>query len=214
MLWGPIRPARARLKPAGFVLPSQPSLADRPPSGPDWQHEVKWDGYRLIARKDGERVRLWARSGTDYTTCLDRIRVAIAALPVASAVLDGEAVAFDAEGRADFGALRSREGQASAVMVTYDLLELAGEDIRREPLQDRRKRLARLLARPKGKAAQAVASGIVLSEAIEGSKGEAMFHHACRMGLEGIVSKRLGSPYVSGRTRHWLKVKNPDFARS
>jgi bifunctional non-homologous end joining protein LigD len=82
MLWGLIRPARARLKPAGFILPCQPCLADRPPSGPDWQHEIKWDGYRIIARKDGERVRLWARSGTDYTTCLDRIRAAVAALPI------------------------------------------------------------------------------------------------------------------------------------
>ena len=74
------------------------------------------------------------------------------------------------------------------------------------PLQDRRKGLAQLLRKPKGKAAQTIASGIVLSEAIE-AKGEAMFRHACRMGLEGIVSKRLGSPYVSGRTRHWLKTK-------
>jgi len=77
-----------------------------------------------------------------------------------------------------------------------------------EPLQDRRTRLARLLRKPKGKAAERIASGIVLSEAIEAS-GEAMFRHACRMGLEGIVSKRLGSPYVSGRTRHWQAVAIP-----
>lgn len=76
MLWGPIRPARARLSPTGFVRPCHPYLAERPPSGPDWQDEIKWDRYRLIARKDGLRVRLWARTGTDYTTCLDRIRIA------------------------------------------------------------------------------------------------------------------------------------------
>jgi ATP-dependent DNA ligase len=76
------------------------------------------------------------------------------------------------------------------------------------PYRTAERRLARLLSKPKGKAAQAVASGIVLSEAIE-AKGEAMFRHACSMGLEGIVSKRLGSPYVSGRTRAWLKSKNP-----
>jgi bifunctional non-homologous end joining protein LigD len=212
MLWGPIRPARARLKPAGFILPCQPYLAERPPSGPDWQHEIKWDGYRLIARKDGERVRLWARSGTDYTTCLDRVREAVAALPVTSAVLDGEAVAFGPDGRADFGALRSTDGQANAVMIAYDLLEIDGQDIRREPLQKRRARLAKLLSKPRGKAAQAVASGVVLSEAIEG-KPEAIFREACRMGLEGIVSKRLGSPYSSGRSRHWQKIKNPNFVR-
>jgi bifunctional non-homologous end joining protein LigD len=212
MLWGPIRPARARLKPPGFILPCQPYLADRPPSGPEWQHEIKWDGYRIIARKDGERVRIWARTGTDYTTCLDRIRAAVAALSIGAAVIDGEAIAFDAEGRPSFTALRSREGEAGALLIAYDLLEIDGQDIRREPLQDRRKRLARLLRPPKGKAAQAIASGIVLSEAIEG-KGEAMFREACRMGLEGIVSKRLGSPYVSTRTRNWLKIKNPGFER-
>ena len=99
------------------------------------------------------------------------------------------------------------------MLVAYDLLEIDGQDIRREPLQDRRTRLARLLRAPRGKAAQNIASGIVLSEAIEG-KGEAMFREACHMGLEGIVSKRLGSPYVSTRTRNWLKIKNPAFERA
>jgi len=212
MPWVSSRPARALVRPVGFIRPCQPYLAERPPSGPDWQHEIKWDGYRIIARKDGERVRLWTRPGTDYTGFLDRIRAAVAALPIGAAVIDGEAVAFDAEGCADFQALRSREGQANAVLVAYDLLEIDGQDIRREPLQDRRKRLVRLLSKPKGKTAQTIASGIVLSEAIE-AKGEAMFRHACRMGLEGIVSKRHGSSYVSGRTRHWLKTKNPNFER-
>jgi bifunctional non-homologous end joining protein LigD len=212
MLWGPVRPARQRLKPAGFILPCQPYLADRPPAGPEWQHEIKWDGYRIIARKDGERVRLWARTGTDYTTVLDRIRAALAALPIGSALIDGEAIAFDAEGRPSFTALRSREGERGALLIAYDLLELDGQDIRREPLQERRKRLARLLRPTRGKVAQTIASGILLSEAIEG-KGKAIFREACRLGLEGIVSKRLGSPYVSTRTRNWLKIKNPTFER-
>jgi bifunctional non-homologous end joining protein LigD len=112
----------------------------------------------------------------------------------------------------NFGALRSLEGQAGAVMIAYDLLELDGEDIRREPLQKRRERLAKLLSGPRGKLDQEVESGLVLSEVIQG-KGEAMFRQACLMGLEGIVSKRLGSPYVSGRTRAWLKTKNSNFAR-
>jgi bifunctional non-homologous end joining protein LigD len=116
------------------------------------------------------------------------------------------------KGARAFGALRSREGERNAVLIGYDVLELDGQDRRREPLQERRKRLARLLRPPRGKAAQEIASAVVLSEAIEG-KGEAMFREACHMGLEGIVSKRVGSPYVSGRTRNWVKVKNPSFER-
>jgi bifunctional non-homologous end joining protein LigD len=198
--------------PAGFIIPCQPYLADRPPAGPEWSHEIKWDGFRMIARKDGERVRVWARTGTEYTACLERIRAAVAALPIGAAVIDGEAIAFDAEGRPSFTALRSRNGEKRAVLVAYDLLELDGQDIRRKPLQDRKRDLARLLRPAKGKGAQRIASGIVLSEAIAG-KGDAMFREACRMGLEGIVSKRLGSAYVSGRTRNWIKVKNAAFTR-
>ena len=209
MLWGPVRSTRPSLKSAGFILPCQPLVADRPPSGADWQHELKWDGYRLIARKDGPLVRLWTRTGTDYATCLDRIRSAVAALPVTSAVLDGEAVALGNDGCVNFGALRSLNGRAGAILIAYDLLHLNGDDIRREPLQLRRARLARLLSRAKSKGP----SGLVLSEAIEGNVGETMFRQARLMGLQGIVSKRVGSPYVSGRTRAWLNTKNPDFER-
>src|SRR4051812_12087532 len=92
MLWRVSRPIRTRCKPPGFILPSQPALADRPPSGRGWQHEIKWDGYRVIARKDGEQVRLWARTTSDYSASFIRIRDAVAALPVETAVLDGEAV--------------------------------------------------------------------------------------------------------------------------
>ena len=76
----------------GFILPCQPALADRPPAGPGWLHEIKFDGYRVIARKDGEQVRLWARTTWDYSSAFTRIRDAVAALPVDSAVLDGEAI--------------------------------------------------------------------------------------------------------------------------
>jgi bifunctional non-homologous end joining protein LigD len=136
----------------------------------------------------------------------------VAALPIFAAVIDGEAIAFEAEGRPSFTALRSRDGERHAMLIAYDLLEIDGQDIRREPLQERRNRLERLLRPPRGKAAQTIASGIVLSEAIE-AKGEAIFREACRMGLEGIVLKRLGSSSVSTRTRNWLKVKNPAFER-
>jgi len=93
MLWRvSSRPIRTRSKPPGFVLPCQPALAGKPPSGPGWLHEIKWDGYRVIARKDGEQVRLWARTTSDYSKAFTRIRDAVAALAVDSAVLDREAI--------------------------------------------------------------------------------------------------------------------------
>jgi ATP-dependent DNA ligase len=91
MLWRVSRPIRTRSKPPGFILPCQPALADRPPAGPGWLHEIKFDGYRVIARKDGERVRLWARTTSDCSSAFTGIRNAVAALPVDSFVLDGEA---------------------------------------------------------------------------------------------------------------------------
>src|SRR5881392_4206627 len=108
----------------------------------------------------------------------------------------------------DFEGLRSRQGQADAVLVAYDVMELDGQDIRPEPLEERRKRLSKLLSRSN----KAMRDGIQLSEAITG-EGAPIFRHACGLGLEGIVSKRIGSRYVSGRTRAWLKTKNPSFRR-
>jgi bifunctional non-homologous end joining protein LigD len=113
MLWRVSRPIRTRSKPQGFILPCQPALADRPPAGPGWLHEVKWDGYRVSARKDGEQVRLWARTTSDYSTAFTRIRDAVAALPVESALLDGEAVLVRPDNTFDFEGLRLRTGPSS-----------------------------------------------------------------------------------------------------
>jgi bifunctional non-homologous end joining protein LigD len=123
-------------------------------------------------------------------------------------VLDGEAIVLRADNTSDFEALRSRQGQAEAILVAYDIMEADGQDVRAEPLEERRKRLAKLLSRSN----KALRDGIQLSEAITGD-GAAIFRHACWMDLEGIVSKRIGSRYVSGRTRAWLKTKNPNFER-
>ncbi len=129
-------------------------------------------------------MRVWARTTSDYTGAFTRIRDAVAALPADAAVLDGEAILPRPDGSFDFEGLRSREGQASAILVAYDVLEVDGEDVRPEPLEGRRKRLARLLR------AKSVKEGVQLSEALAGD-GAAIFRHACAMGLEGIVSKRL-----------------------
>jgi bifunctional non-homologous end joining protein LigD len=179
-----------------------PAMSNRPPSGPDWLHEIKFDGYRVIARKDGGQVRLWARTTSDYSKAFTRIRDAVAALPVHSAVLDGEAVVMRPDNSFDFETLRSRQGQAEAILVAYDIMDADGQDLRPEPLEERRKRLAKLLSRSN----KALRDGIQLSEAITGD-GAAIFRHACWMDLEGIVSKRIGSRYVSGRTRAWLKTR-------
>src|SRR3954471_25005478 len=108
----------------------------------------------------------------------------------------------------DFEGLRSRQGQAEAILIAYDIIEADGQDLRPEPLEERRKRLAKLLSRRN----KAIREGIQLSEAITGDGGR-IFRHACGLGLEGIVSKRIGSRYVSGRTRAWLKTKNTNFER-
>jgi bifunctional non-homologous end joining protein LigD len=124
----------------GFIPPCQPALSDRPPSGPGWLHEIKFDGYRVIARKDGEQVRLWARTTSDYTSAFTRIRDAVATLPVESALIDGEAIVLRPDNTSDFEALRSRQGQAAAILVAYDIMEMDGQDVRPEPLEERRKR--------------------------------------------------------------------------
>ena len=204
MLWR-TSPARSRrAPPAGFILPCQPFLVARPPAGPGWLHEVKHDGYRIVARKQGERVSLWSRYGTDFTDRLPRIAEAVRSLPAENAMIDGEAVVFRPDGQSDFGALRTKAGGAEACLVAFDLLTLDGEDVRQRPLEERRGRLARLI---RG------VDGVVFSEAIE-AEGAVVFAKACEMGLEGIVSKRAGSRYRSGTSRNWLKSRNPAFVRT
>jgi bifunctional non-homologous end joining protein LigD len=153
-------------------------------------------------------VRLWSRTTSDYSSAFTRIRDAIAALPVESAIIDGEAVVIRPDNSFGFEALRSRQGQAEAILVAYDIMEVEGQDVRPNSLEERRKRLAKVLSRKN----KAMGEGIQFSEALAGD-GAGIFRHACQMGLEGIVSKRIGSRYVSGRTRAWLKIKNPDFER-
>jgi bifunctional non-homologous end joining protein LigD len=122
-------------------------------------------------------------------------------LRATSFTLDGEAVVCGSDGVAIFDALHRHGTVSEAMLYAFDILELDGEDLRALPLGDRKKRLARLLGKRR--------LGIVLS-AHTGDDGVAIFRQACRMGLEGIVSKRLSAPYRSGRSRDWLKVKNPD----
>jgi bifunctional non-homologous end joining protein LigD len=129
----------------GFVDPCIPSRAPKPPSGPDWVHEVKHDGHRLIVRRNGEAVRLFTRRGYDWTERYPAI--AAAKLKARSFTLDGEAVVAGADGVAVFDALHRRGRVTDAILQAFDLLELDGEDLRPLPLGKRKGRLARLLAR-------------------------------------------------------------------
>lgn len=196
--------ARDQPLPAGFA-PELCTLQTTPPSGEGWLHETKWDGYRLLADLDAGRVRLRSRNDLDWTQRLPRIAAAIEALPVSSARLDGELIAVGARGHSDFSALqRALEEGADARLryMLFDLPALAGVDLTRAPLEARKALLADLLL-----AAQARAAPLAFSTHIEGH-GADVFAAAKRHGLEGIVSKRAGSHYTSGRSRDWLKIKH------
>jgi bifunctional non-homologous end joining protein LigD len=185
----------------GYIPPCIPTRAYKVPAGPDWVHEIKHDGYRLQVRRDGDTVRLFTRRGYDWTGRYPAIAATAMKLRARSFTMDGEAVVCGRDGVAIFDALHRRGTVSEAMLYAFDLLELDGEDLRALPLGDRKKRLARLLARRR--------VGIVLS-AHTAEDGATIFQHACKMGLEGIVSKRLSAPYRSGPSRDWIKVKNPD----
>jgi bifunctional non-homologous end joining protein LigD len=189
-----------RVLPAGFVPPCLPTKTQEPPSGPTWLHEIKHDGFRVIARKDGSRVRLYSRPGNDLT---DRFRLIVEALVwlrAGSCIIDGEAVCCGDDGMPSFDRIRYRRHDESVFLYAFDLIELNGDDLRREPFDTRKATLASLLRR--------AAPGLHLNEHIE-ADGPTVFARACKMGLEGIVSKRKDSHYRSGRSPDWLKSKNP-----
>jgi bifunctional non-homologous end joining protein LigD len=167
-------------------------------------HEVKHDGFRILACKQGERAQVWSRPGADFTDRFPAIAEAIRGLNVESALIDGEAVVLRDDGRSDFGALLTKRGGAQASLVAFDLLRRDGDDLRLWPIEARREALMRLVAG---------VDGILFSEALA-AEGAVVFTHACELGLEGIVSKRAGSVYKSGPSRNWLKTKNPDFVRT
>jgi len=175
------------------------------PTGPDWTHELKWDGYRIVTRREGGRVCLWSRTGRNWSDDFLRIADAIDQLKVDSVTLDGEAVCLLADGRPDFHALRSRPACQDARLIAFDLLALDGEDLCRKPLRERRARLAELLSE--------APDALWFSGHVAGADGEALFRHACAMGLEGIVSKRIDTPYRSGPFFGWRKVKCPGYVR-
>ncbi len=205
----PAKRASARKRESGvalpeFVAPCLASLEDRPPSGETWLHEVKFDGYRTQARIEHGQVKLLTRTGLDWTARFGKaMQSAFAGLPCETALIDGEIVVLGESGISSFSRLQEAlsEGRTEGmVYFAFDLLHLDGEDLRNDPLLARKQRLEALL------------DGIDTQGPLRFSEhfvepGETMLSHACRMGLEGVISKRADAPYRSGRGSDWIKSK-------
>ncbi|WP_454817718.1 DNA ligase D [Labrys neptuniae] len=185
-----------------FVEPTLATLVAKAPTGPDWIHEIKFDGYRLQARIEAGRVKLLTRSGLDWTGKFGKqVPAALQALPIGSALLDGELVVEAGTGASDFSSLQAdlSEGRSDRfVYYGFDLIHLDGYDLRALPLVRRKTLLQELLAD--------AGAEIRFSDHFEAS-GAMVLRHACRLSLEGIVSKLRTAPYQSGRGRSWVKSK-------
>jgi ATP-dependent DNA ligase len=185
---------------SGFVHPCLPQPAPDPPVGLGWLHEIKHDGFRIMARRDSGRIRLYTRNGYDFAGRFPQVVQAISSLPVRSCFIDGEVIVVDERGLSAFDLLRSWRHDHAAVLCAFDLLENDGWDLRRRPLEEHKAILEKLLSHPQ--------EGIAFNQHYD-CGGATIFKHACALGCEGIVSKRRGSPYRSGRGVYWVKVKNP-----
>ncbi len=197
-----IRGARKGLLLA-FVEPSLASPCDQPPSGPKWIHEIKHDGYRIQARIDGRAVRLLTRKALDWTDRFRGIAGALRELGLGSALIDGEIVVEDGAGLTSLNDLQAdlKAGRQDRFrFFAFDLLYCEGFDLTGAALEDRKAILERLLA------ALPPASPIRYSEHLE-TDGPTVLAHSCRLGLEGIISKRRDLPHRPGRGDHWLKAK-------
>ena len=183
-----------------FIAPQLAYLKDRPPEGPNWIHEIKYDGYRVLAAIAGSDVRLYTRSGQDWTQKFKPLARAFAGLGI-EALIDGEVVVFAKAGPTSFSALQnalSTHHDSDLRYVAFDLLILNGEDLRKKPLSERKKKLKQLL----GKAAAPLSYG----DHITGDSDKVLAE-ACKLGIEGLVSKDKTSPYVSRRSLTWIKSK-------
>ena len=198
MLWRSSR-GGPRNAPAAFIEPCRPTVSQHPPRGPGWAHELKHDGYRLqIHVRDGS-VRLFTMNGADWTKRYPRIVEEAARIKV-TAIIDAEVVCVGPNGVARLRSAAQPLLDHLAIACGFDLLMLDGGDLWQKPFAERKAALRKVLKRTKG--------GIQYVEHVEGD-GAKMFAAACKLGLEGIISKRLDAPYRSGLSKSWLKTKNP-----
>jgi bifunctional non-homologous end joining protein LigD len=188
-----------------FQDPMLATLVDQPPRGANWIFEIKYDGYRALIAANGADVKIYTRSGLDWTAKFPQIAQAIAALRLDRALLDGEITVIDQTGRTDFAALVAalESGKGNLSCFLFDLLETAGKNLRGKPLKSRKAALQRLLGTPDKSAP------IQYSEDFSGADdtGIKLAKSACEHGLEGIIAKRADAPYRAGRTKNWLKIK-------
>ncbi len=187
------------------IEPCLALLKAKPPSGPDWIYEIKWDGYRVAVHIEPNSVRIITRGGHDWTNRFPEIADAARKLGVGAAILDGEAVVLDNEGRSDFGALQrslggrgGKKASAEAILYAFDLLYFDGHDLTNMELSGRRHLLEDLIGESEG--------AIRVSEVLE-ADGATLLAAACKHGLEGIIAKHRDSTYRSGRLGDWLKIK-------
>jgi DNA ligase D-like protein (predicted ligase) len=196
-------PSKGAIKispPPRWIEPQLCKLVDKAPSGSDWVHEIKFDGYRMAARIDRGGVQLLTRSGLDWTEKYPETSAALAKLPVTTAYIDGELCGVGADGVTSFALMQSAtdKGTGALVYFAFDLMELNGIAVARMTLLERKKRLAEILRKPP--------AGVAYSEH-EAVDGEAMRIAACQKGLEGIISKRIDVPYSPGNRGIWIKSK-------
>jgi bifunctional non-homologous end joining protein LigD len=181
----------------GFIEAALASSIGKAPSGERWIHEIKFDGYRVQIHLANEAVRIFTRRGHDWTHRFKKIANDAWHISAGSAIIDGEVVAPAADGTTDFSVLQNElKGRSTAiVMIAFDLLYLNGYDLRKLPLIERKSLLKKLVDKTE----------IQFSESFE-VDGREMLKHACKTGLEGVVSKVRDSRYASGRTNDWVKV--------
>ena len=185
-----------------FVPPELATLVSEAPEGDQWLHEIKFDGYRILARLENGRARLMSRNDKDWTERLPEVAEAVARLPARRALIDGEVVVLQPDGTSSFQALQNLmqgERRGELAYMVFDLLHLDGRDLTALPLEERKAALGELVGEK--------ASGIVRYSAHVVGGGAEFLRQACRLHLEGAVAKRRDAPYRSGRGRDWLKVK-------
>jgi bifunctional non-homologous end joining protein LigD len=180
----------------GFIEPALATSIEKVPSGTRWIHEIKFDGYRVQVHLANEAARIFTRRGHDWTHRFKKVAHDAWRIKASSAVVDGEVVVPAADGTTDFSVLQNelKGKSAKIVLVAFDLLYVNGRDLRKLPLCQRKAELKKIVG----------GTDIQFSESFE-IEGREMFAHACKLGLEGVVSKVREGPYPAGRTKDWVK---------
>ncbi len=189
-----------------FIQPCLATLVDKAPSSDNWIHEIKFDGYRIQARLENGKVRLLTRKGLDWTDKFPTVAKAVAKLRAHTALIDGELVAEDVKGISRFSLLQQdrKEGRHNRMaLYAFDLMHLDGADLTPAPLSERKAALAKLVGRKQKRGALRFSKSLT-------EPGPTLLKYACKMGLEGIISKVADAPYRSGRGHDWLKAKCSD----